>query len=120
MHHLLRWLLDYLLLLLLDSELLLGMMDLRLLNVLLGLFLNANALGLLLWLLLHLLDLLLMGGRLVDHLGSELLHGMTLRLDMFVNDLMLLGLLVLLRRSSMDNLVARLVLQNDLRGLLVG
>lgn len=113
MHHLLRWLLDYLLLLLLDSELLLGMMDLRLLNILLGLFLNANALGLLLWLLLH---LLLMRGRLVDHLGSELLHGMTLRCDMFVNNLMLL----LLRRSPMDNLVARLVLQNDLRRLLVG
>lgn len=105
---------DYLLLLLL--LLLLGMLDL-VLNVLLGWFLDRDPLSLLLGLLLlH----LLMG--LVDQLGSQLdvwLQGVALRLDMFVDDLMLLGLLVLLR-GPVHNLVTGLMLQNDLRRLLMG
>lgn len=100
----------------------LGVLDL-VLNVLLGRFLYCDPLSLLLGL--HLLDLLLllMGGRLMDQLRSELdvlLQGVTLRLDMFVDDLMLLGLLVLLLGWSVDNLMARLMLQNDLRRLLMG
>lgn len=101
----------------------LGVLDL-VLNVLLGRFLYCDPLSLLLRL--HLLDLLLlllMGGRLMDQLRSKLdvlLQGVTLRLDMFVDDLMLLGLLVLLLGWSVDNLMARLMLQNDLRRLLMG
>lgn len=101
----------------------LGVLDL-VLNVLLGRFLYCDPLSLLLGL--HLLDLLLlllMGGRLMDQLRSKLdvlLQGVTLRLDMFVDDLMLLGLLVLLLGWSVDNLMARLMLQNDLRRLLMG
>lgn len=94
---------DYLLLLLL----LLGMLDL-VLNVLLGWFLDRDTLGLLLRLLLH----LLVGLRLMNQLGSQLdvwLKGVALRLDMFVDDLMLLGLLVLLS-GTMDDLVTRLML----------
>lgn len=95
----------------------LGVLDL-VLNVLLGRFLDCDPLSLLLGL--HLLDLLLL---LMDQLGSKLdvlLQGVTLRLDMFVDDLMLLGLLVLLLGWSVDNLMARLMLQNDLRRLLMG
>lgn len=87
--------------------LLLGMLDL-VLNVLLGWFLDRDTLGLLLRLLLH----LLVGLRLMNQLGSQLdvwLKGVALRLDMFVDDLMLLGLLVLLS-GAMDDLVTRLML----------
>lgn len=87
------------------------------LNVLLGWFLNCNSLSLLLGL--HLLNLLLMRRRLMNQLGSKLdvlLQGVTLRLDMFVDDLMLLGLL----GRPVDNLVTRLMLQNYLRRLLMG
>lgn len=94
---------DYLRLLLL----LLGMLDL-VLNVLLGWFLDRDTLSLLLGLLLH----LLMRLRLMYQLGSQLnvwLKGVALGLDMFVDNLMLLGLLVLLS-GAVDNLVTRLML----------
>lgn len=80
------------------------------LNVLLGRFLDGYPLSLLLGL--HLLDLLLMRRRLMDQLRSELdvlLQGVALRLNVFVDNLMLLRLLMLLGRP-VDNLVARLVL----------
>lgn len=99
LHHLLGRLLDYLLLL--------GMLNL-VLNVLLGWFLDRNTLSLLLGLLLH----LLMRLRLMHQLGSQLyvwLKGVALGLDMFVDNLMLLGLLVLLS-GAVDNLVTRLML----------
>lgn len=98
--------------------LLLGVLNL-VLNVLLGWLLYRDTLSLLLSLLLH-LDLLV-GRRLMYQLRCQLdvwLKGVALRLHMFVDYLMLLGLLVLLWRP-MNNLVTRLMLQNDLRRLLV-